>query len=378
MPRPVRVLQVIYRADRAGAETWLVHLLRHIDRKDVEIDFVVHDKASGAHDSEIQKLGAKIFICDRHRNLWRQFWRLRSILREHGPYDAVHSHVDHFGGVIVFLARLLGISARIAHFHNDSPDIQQETTFSRRLYERTMRLMVCKFATAGRATSGVAASAMFGPKWRSDARWGIHSACVDLQRFADPVDRAKVRAEFGIPPDALVFGHVGRFVDQKNHDFLLRVAEVLSRRNDHARFYLIGSGPRCRDIEALINKLGLSGRIVVLTPRDDIPRLMLGAFDCFLFPSRWEGLGLALVEAQAAGLPCFVSTVIPRDAIVVPSLVERLPLSEGPDFWADAILRRIHAPSPVTRGEALRSVVETFDIRRNAAKLVEFYREVTA
>ena len=72
---------------------------------------------------------------------------------------------------------------------------------------------------------------------------------------------------------------------------------------------------------------------------------MLGAFDCFLFPSRWEGLGLALVEAQAAGLRCFVSTAVPLDAVVIPSLVQQFPLSAGPELWAEAILQRIHAPT---------------------------------
>ena len=250
MRRPLRVLQVVYRADRAGAETWLVHLLRHIDREHLAIDFVVHDKAHGAYDAQIRKLGSRIFVCDGHRNLWRQFWRLRGVLRRYGPYDVVHSHVDYFGGVVVLLARLLGVRARIAHCHNDAPDIVESTTLARHLYLWTMKRMVHRFATAGLATSGVAAAAMFGPDWHSDSRWRVHSACVDLQGFTHSVDRAKVRAEFRIPPSAVVFGHVGRFIEQKNHDFFLRVADVLARRSDRPRFFLVGGGPGQRNIEA--------------------------------------------------------------------------------------------------------------------------------
>jgi glycosyltransferase involved in cell wall biosynthesis len=102
---------------------------------------------------------------------------------------------------------------------------------------------------------------------------------------------------------------------------------------------------------------------------------MLGAMDAFLFPSRCEGLGLALVEAQAAGLTCFASTAVPLEAVVVPELVSHLPLSAGPGYWADAVLKRLVEPCPVTQGEALQRVRNSFDIERNAAQLVEYYRQ---
>jgi len=226
--RPLRVLQVIYRADRAGAETWLVHALRHISREHMAIDFVVHDEMPGAYDAEIRALGSRIFICGGHRNLLRHFWSFRRVLLQHGPYDAVHSHVDYFSGVVVFMARLLGVRTRIANGHNDAQEIKQQTSFARRVYIATMKLFVRWFATAGLATSRIAADALFGSHWHSDSRWRIHSACVDLRRFNCSVDRSNVRADLGIPADAVVFGHVGRFVDQKNHRFLLDVAEILA------------------------------------------------------------------------------------------------------------------------------------------------------
>jgi len=105
---------------------------------------------------------------------------------------------------------------------------------------------------------------------------------------------------------------------------------------------------------------------------------MKGAFDFFLFPSHSEGLGLALIEAQAAGLRCFASTAVPPEAIVIRALVQRLPLSEGPDCWTEAILQQIDTPNPITQEEALHRVGEVFDIRRNAAQLVEFYQKVTS
>jgi len=276
------------------------------------------------------------------------------------------------------LSRILGVHARIANSHNDSPEFTEVTSIARRLYIKTMKFLVNRFATGGLATSRVAAAALFGPDWDSDSRWRVHPACVDLHSFDHEVNRSNVRAEMGIPSDAVVFGHVGRFVEQKNHGFILRVAEILARRKGDAWFVLVGSGPGQQEFNNAVRDRGLSDRFMILTPRDDIHRLMLGAFDFFLFPSRWEGLGLALIEAQAAGLRSFVSTAVPEEAIVVPSLVQRLPLSAGPESWTGAILRQMGTPSPVTQAEALCRVKAAFDIRRNASQLVEFYQSVTS
>jgi len=374
LERPLRVLQVVGRADRGGAETWLLHVLRHIDRKQVALDFLVHDRVPGAYDAEIRARGSKIFVCENHRNIWRQFWGLRRVLRDHGPFDAVHSHVDYFSGVIVLLARLLGVRIRIANCHNDHPAVDHSIPLRRRLYILVMKRFIDWFATAGVAPSRAAAAALFGPEWQSDSRWGVQSVCIDLHRFSYPAEQRDVRAELNVPADAIVFGHVGRFVEQKNHDFLIRLAEILVSSEPLSRFLLVGSGPTEERVKKAIVERGMLDRFILLPPRDDIPRLMLGAFDYFLFPSRYEGLGLALVEAQAAGLRCFASMAIPPEAIVIPSLVQQLPLSAGPEYWAEAILRQMGAPNPVTREEALRKVGQSFDIRQNAAQLVEYYQ----
>ncbi len=118
--KPIRVLQVLFRADRGGAETWLVHVAQHIDRQKVAMDFLVHDDVPGAYDAQIKAEGARIFAAPRHRNLFRQWYYLRKYQRRYGPFDIIHSHVDYYGGVVVFLAYLSGISVRIAHSHTDT------------------------------------------------------------------------------------------------------------------------------------------------------------------------------------------------------------------------------------------------------------------
>ena len=374
----MRVLQVLSETNRGGAETWLLHALRHVDRKRVAMDFLVYDDRPGAYDLEFREGGANIFSHRKHRNPLRHFLTLRTLFRNRRAYDVIHTHVDFLGGLLAFYARALGVPVRITHSHSDTRGVIRIGSLSRRIYAGLMKMLVRRFSTAGFGVSGAAAASLFGESWQSDSRWRVHSACVDLQRFHEYYERSALRAELGIPEGSLVFGHVGRFVGEKNHQFIIRIAEVLAAKERRARFLLVGGGPNQQKVEELIRDTGLSDRFITLPPRDDIPRLMKGVFDFFLFPSQSEGLGLALVEAQAAGLRCFASTAVPPEAIVIPSLVKQLPLSAGPEFWADAILQQIDRPSPVTQEEALGRVEKVFDIRRNAEQLVEFYQTVTS
>jgi glycosyltransferase involved in cell wall biosynthesis len=378
MIEPIRVLQVISATDRGGAETWLLHALRYVDRDRVAMDFLVHYDRPGGYDAEIARLGARVFVCGGHRNLARQLYGMWRLQRDYGPYQVVHSHVDYYGGIVCLLARLLGVRARVVHSHNDTRAVDRTARLPRRMYTGLMKRFVRWFSTAGIGTSTSAAALMFGAGWSSEPRWRVVCACVDLSKFREPVDRRQVRAEFGISEDAMVFGHVGRFVDQKNHQFLVEVAERLATKESSATFVLVGEGPTKQRTEDEIGTRGLRDRFVVLAGRDDIARLMLGLFDYFLFPSLHEGLGLGLVEAQAAGLSCFVSAVIPPEAIVVPALVHQISLSAGPEAWAERIARHVAKRPTVTQPEALMAVERSFDIRQSAALLTKFYQEAVS
>jgi glycosyltransferase involved in cell wall biosynthesis len=233
------------------------------------------------------------------------------------------------------------------------------------------------FATAGLGVSSNAAASLFGENWRTDGRWRVHPAAVDLQAFEEHPNRTKVREQLGIPASAIVIGHVGRFVEEKNHQFIVHLAELFDKRHD-VRFLLIGGGPLKAHIHREVHERGLDDRFIFLPPRADVPRLMLSAMDAFIFPSLSEGLGLSLLEAQAAGLPCFASDAVPSEAIAVPELVQQLPLSAGPALWAEAILQRMRTPPQITQKIALERLEAAFDIKKNAERLVQFYQAVAA
>ena len=213
----MRILHVVGKLDRGGAETWLVQVLRHIDRDKYQMDFLVHTTEPGAYDEEVRSLGARIIPCLDYTNPMRYAGNFLQILRQYGPYDVVHSHVHQFSGFVMLLSALAQIPARIAHGHTARAIHQPSTTLKRKLYDRLARDLVAHFSTKGVAVSRDAADGLFPVDWQSHPKWSIAYTGIDLSPFEEPVDRAAVRSELGIPSDAVVIGHVGRFVPEKNH-----------------------------------------------------------------------------------------------------------------------------------------------------------------
>jgi glycosyltransferase involved in cell wall biosynthesis len=162
---------------------------------------------------------------------------------------------------------------------------------------------------------------------------------IDLEPFSCPVDSSKARTELGIPEHAFVVGHVGRFFPQKNHTFLLDIAKHVCAMTADAVFVLVGDGPFRSAMELKAENLGISRNIIFAGIRDDIVRLMKGVMDVFLFPSLYEGFPLVLIEAQAAGLPCFIADTISSETDIVPQLVTRLSLADSAQTWAESVAK---------------------------------------
>lgn len=211
-------------------------------------------------------------------------------------------------------------------------------------------------ATDGSCVSERAGDSLFPADWRSSPRWVCAPLGIDLKPFRRRVDVRECRASLGIPTDAFVVGHVGRFVDPKNHSFLLDVAAALVADLPTAKFLLAGTGPLLPEIQSKATALGIAGNISFLGVRSDIAQLMKGAMDAFVLPSRYEGLGLVVMEAQAAGLPCLISEAVPEEADCGLELVTRLPLTASASAWASQLLKlrnRKLVPPPT---EQIRSI----------------------
>jgi len=367
----VRVLHVVGQMKRAGIETWLMQLLRNMDRSRVQQEFLACHPGAGDYDPEIRSLGSDVIPCVGPSHPFRFGRRLLGILRER-KYDVVHSHVHHYSGFVLGIARHAGVPIRIAHSHSDTSREDEDAGPLRRVYLASMKAAIRRHGTRGVAVSEVAAAALFGPRWRDDPRWGVMHCALDYSAFRAPIDREAVRAELGLPAGALAVGHVGRFDQGKNHGFLLRIAVDVLRREPQACFVLVGEGPLRQSIEAEAARLGIRDRVLFTGVRVDVPRLLL-ACDLFLLPSLYEGLPLVGLEAQAAGLPIVLSDNITRELAVVPSLFAWRSLAEPTEAWAETVVTMLHGPR-MSPGDSLALLERSdFSLQRSMHLLARLY-----
>jgi glycosyltransferase involved in cell wall biosynthesis len=316
-------------------EAWLTNLVRQVDPSRVAMDFLVHAEAREGYVEEIAARGCRIIVCSLSWDPVAYAFRFLKALREYGPYDVVHSHVHHFSGYILWLARLAGVPGRIAHSHSDTSRCEAHANVLRTAYTGLMAAAIRRNATVEIGANQAAGEALFGPAWQDDPRRELIHCGIDTEPFQNTGSGLDVRAEFRIPADAFVVGHVGRFVEPKNHKFLVEMAQCLVRLLPKTRFLWIGDGPLRPAIQAQVAEAKLSDRVLMPGSRRDVPR-MLAAMDAFVFPSLWEASPLSLTEAQAAGVPCIASDAIAPESFIVKDLVAPLALSLGPATWASA------------------------------------------
>jgi len=356
----MRILHVLGKLDRGGVETWLVQVLRHIDRQKYQMDFLVHTTDPGAYDDEVRALGARIIPCLSPSNPLQYAFNFQRVLREYGPYDVVHSHVHHYSGYVLLLAAMAGVRGRIAHSHSNTSSEQSGDDPMRKVYRAAMQLLIRDCASGGLAVSTEAGADLFAETWSSSSKWTLHHLGIDLSRFEANIDRDALRRSLGIPAGAKVIGHVGRFTEEKNHGFIVDIARELVRHEPRAFFLLVGDGPLRPSIEAKIASSCMDDSFLLTGVRADVPALMLGAMDAFVFPSLREGLPITLLEAQAAGLKCVVSDVVTREADVITSLITRERPQTSATQWAEQLLRRLSqpvlVPFKVQRRLSLRSI----------------------
>ncbi len=355
---PVRILHVIGGMSRGGPETWLLRILRHIDRQRFQMDFVVHTPEECPYDQEVQALGGRIIPCLRPHNPFIYARNFKRILKTYGPYDVVHSHVQYYSGFIVRLAYQAGVPIRIAHNHtptygNIGALDQRKYGILRRGYIALMRNWISRYATLGLIVNRAGGPDMFGPNWQADPRFRILHYGVDLALFRTAIDRKAIRQGLGIPADASVVGNVSRFFRKKNHPFILEIFSQLARLEPKALLLLVGDGPLQQDIEGQAASMGLTPQVIFAGSRPDVPDLMRGAMDLFLFPSFSEGLPNVLLEAQAAGLPCVFSDDMAAEVDIVSPLTHRLSLSQPASEWADAVRSLKIASGGITPEAAL-------------------------
>lgn len=355
---PLRVLHVVTYMGRGGLETMIMNYYRHIDRTKVQFDFLVHREFEADYDNEILKLGGRIYHVPPLNPFSPIYFRaLNSFFSRH-HYEIVHSHLDCMSAYPLKIAKRYGVKTRIAHAHNKNQD--HNFKYLIKMYSKHL---IPRYATDLFACSAEAGKWMF-----SGHKFKILRNAIDTKKYLyNPQKEKKMKESLHIQ-NKFVIGHVGRFDPQKNHGFLIDIFHCVEKIEKSSVLLLVGTGCGKSEIEDKVKKLGLKDKVFFLGSRSDVPEI-LQAVDVFVFPSLYEGLSVATVEAQAAGIPCILSDQIPHECKFVEN-VEFLSLNLSFQGWADHILKYLGR----TKKNELNAICKAgYDIKDNAKQLQKFY-----
>ena len=355
---PLRVLQVVPAMDMGGLEMFIMNVYRHIDRQKVQFDFLYHYSHPCVFDDEIEALGGHIFRSSvrEDNKVFNYLLDLEQFFKAH-PYPVLHGHFSGFGAFYNHAAKKHGVAVRIGHSHNT----QTEKSLTG-LADAVLSSFLKYSATHRFSCGEKAGRALFGNR-----SFEIYPNGIEVDRFLyDPQRDVDTRARLGLA-DAVVYGHIGRFTQQKNHEFLLDIFAEIAKRQPEARLLLAGDGPLLPAAEQHAAQLSIEDKVLFAGIQKDTPGLY-SAMNAFVLPSLFEGFPVVLVEAQASGMPIFASDAVSPEAALTES-VQFLPLSAGAEGWAKAILEN---------GDKRRDNRKTlFDAGYNTAdtaqRLQEFY-----
>lgn len=335
-PMPKRVLHVFMNLNLGGAESRIMDLFR-TQNKDVLVnDFVIMTKEHCYFTDEVLGRGGEIHVIDSPREgLLKNLWQLYRLLRKKPKYTAIHAHTSYYSGLCVFIAFLAGISARIPHARNTSTGVNNLST---RVMLSLGRALCAIFATHRFAISKAAGQFLYGSASNGTvANFDVIPNAFDFHsiRHRQSITQED-KINYQLDPQVLNIVCVGRFYAVKNHRFLLDTVRCLANRRSNFCLHLIGDGELHTALQEQVQRLGLAGKVRFWGKRSDVAQL-LALFDVMVMTSNSEGLGVAALEAQAAGLPCVLSTGIPDEADIGVGLCQFLALNEGHEVWSDAI-----------------------------------------
>ena len=351
---PIVVAQIMGKMNGGGVEAVIMNYYRHIDRSKIQFDFICDEDSTNIPREEIEKLGGHVIICPPYQKLFKYMKFLTELFREK-KYRIVHSNINTLSVFPLKVAKKAGVPVRIAHSHNTS----NPKEFKRNILKNILRKFSKKYATDYFACSEVAGRYQFGDKAFDEGKVTIIHNAIDVEKFKfDPEARKKLRKEIGIKEDDFVIGHIGRFVSQKNHTFLIDVFAEVKKERKNAKLVLVGQGPLREEIEEKVKKLGLEKDVFFLGQRDDTNKLY-SVFDVFCLPSLYEGLPVVGIEAQTNGVPCIFAKKITKEICININTVTT-------DTFIDEILRMKPKRNNIQH--------EDYDIDKRAPQLADRYK----
>ena len=366
MERKIKVLQLFTIMNRGGAETNIMNYYRKLDQSKFQFDFIVHRQTVAPYDNEIIALGGKITrFLPFNPFKTKAYKKQISDFFDKNQYDIIHGNCSELGYYIYKEAYSRKIPVVIAHAHNSTDGWNLKSPF-RWYYKNKMRPFVNTYFSCGYEAS----IWLFGKKDAEKAF--ILNNAIDVNTFRFEENKSfKIREKLDCQ-NTTNFLHVGRFNKQKNHSFMIDVFAALLKINPNVKLFLVGEGELKQKIIDKVASLKISENVVFLGSRNDVNEIAQ-AMDYYLFPSLFEGLPVSLVEAQAAGLKCFISDGVPEESILISENVQVLSLKKSANEWAKEISENMNH----TKTDVSQTIIDkNFDINANVVILENKYAEL--
>ncbi|MGN1322892.1 MAG: glycosyltransferase family 1 protein [Bacilli bacterium] len=363
---PVRIAQIVGKWLGGGVEAVLMNYYREIDKSKIQFDFICDNDSTNIPYEEIERLGGKVILIPPYQKIFKYHKELKRVLKE-GKYKIVHSHINTLSVFSLCAAWTAKVPVRIAHSHSTTNPSEKK----KNLFKLVLRPFSKLYATNYMACTEHAGRWMFGNKDFENDKVFVLNNAIDLEKYSyNEKLRKKLRKELNVKEDNIVIGHIGRFVEQKNHKFIIEIFKKISDQNDKAVLLLIGQGPLMQKMKEFVSRLKLNEKVIFLGQKDNANEYY-NAMDLFLFPSLYEGLGMVLIEAQVSGLSCIASTEVPDVAKITES-VEFVDLNDTIDKWVKSVTKFFK--NNKNRSTNLKSVTENgYNILEETKKLENYY-----
>ena len=268
-----------------GVESVVMNYYRNIDRDKIQFHFLCDEDSTDIPYDEIEKLGGKVIVIPPYQKLFKYQKKLYKIFKENN-YKIVHSHINALSVFPLRVAKKAGVPIRIAHSHSTS----NKKEWKKNIVKNILRPFSKVYANKFFACTKHAGEWLFGKKIIERKELNVINNAIDLKKFEfNEKTREDLRKEFGIKEDTLVIGHIGRFMKQKNHDFLIDVFNELIKKDENSILILIGQGPLLNKIKQKAINLKIEDKVKFIGQVTDVEKYY-NIMDIFLFPSIYEGL----------------------------------------------------------------------------------------
>lgn len=356
----INVLQIYPQMNNAGTEKVIMNLYNNINQEKVHFDFLVNKP--GLLDEDIKMKGAKIFYID-NSNRNKYYQNLIHFFNENN-YEIIHVHTQGNMELILKAAKKCNVKCRIIHSHTARQDVPK----SLKVLKLYRNIQIEKNATDFFACSEDAAKWLFPHKYKSAK---IVYNAIEIKRFLyDEEIRKKVRVKLKIKDDEKIIINVSRLSIGKNHSRIIKIAKKIIENNKKVKFIFVGTGDLEENIKNEIKSNNLENNFLLLGNRNDVNELLMAA-DLFLFPTLYEGLGIAVVEAQFSGLKCITSERVPAEADIGAGLLKKINLSSDDEIWIKEIENSLNAN--YARNQINQTYNNKYNIKAIAKDIENFY-----